>query len=164
MTGLFRQKVMERQADRLHGEILLLPRLSHAVILALLLAWLLVTVIWLATSGYARQETVQGWLEPASGVVRVYADRSGIIKQVLVGEGERVVEDQPLIVVNGDRILADGKHLESLLLAEYKSQHKLPSEQLERSEKIYQQRRQDLEQRIVATKEDLSLLEKQVAT
>ncbi|MCW8126872.1 HlyD family secretion protein [Microbulbifer halophilus] len=155
---------MERQADRLHGDILLLPRFSHVAILALLLAWVFAAVVWLAASDYARKETVQGWLEPASGVVRIYAERSGIIKQVLVEEGERVVEDQPLIVVNGDRILADGKHLESLLLAEYKSQRQLLSEQLERSEKIYRQRRRDLEQRIAATKEDLSLLEKQIAT
>lgn len=164
MTGLFRQQAMDRQSDRLHGEILLLPRLSHVVILALLLLWVLVVIVWLSGSSYARKETVLGWLEPASGVVRVYAERSGIIKQVLVREGDRVVKDQPLIVVNGDRILADGKHLESLLLAEYESQRKLLTEQLERSGTIYRQHQRDIGQRIAASEEDLALLEKQIGT
>ncbi|WKD49469.1 HlyD family secretion protein [Microbulbifer spongiae] len=164
MTGLFRRQAMEKQADRLHGEILLLPRLSHTLILSLLLAWVVAVIIWLAGSHYARRESVTGWLEPASGVVRVYAERSGIIKQVLVREGDRVIKDQPLIVVNGDRILADGKHLESLLLTEYKSQQQLVSEQLKRSEKIYHQQLRDLDQRIVAGEEDLALLEKQIET
>ncbi|WP_323845668.1 HlyD family efflux transporter periplasmic adaptor subunit [Microbulbifer magnicolonia] len=162
MTGLFRQQAMARQADRLHGDILLLPRLSHMVILALLALWVLVVIFWLATSNYARKESAQGWLEPTSGVVRVYAERSGIIKQVLVREGEKVVKEQPLIVVNGDRILADGKHLESVLLAEYESQRKLLSEQLERSERVYRRQQQDIEQRIAASEQDMALLEKQI--
>ncbi|WP_396675407.1 HlyD family secretion protein [Microbulbifer sp. JSM ZJ756] len=164
VSGLFRNQVLQRQADRLHGEILLLPRLSHLAILALLLIWVIAVVAWLCSSNYARQETVQGWLEPASGVVRVYTDSPGIIKQVLVEEGESVVEGHPLIVVNGDRILDNGKHLESLLLAEYKSQRQLLNEQLARSEKIYRQQLQDIQQQTTATRQDLSLLEKQIVT
>ncbi|MFA0813689.1 HlyD family secretion protein [Microbulbifer epialgicus] len=164
MTGLFRQQAIERHTDRLHGEILLLPRFPHIVILTLLLTWVAVVIIWLSSSSYARKESITGWLEPASGIVRVYAERSGIIKQVLVREGDQVLKDQPLIVVNGDRILADGKRLESVLLAEYESQQKLLKEQLGRSKKIYRQQRLDVDQRIAASEEDLALLEKQIET
>lgn len=164
MTGLFRQQAMERQADRLHGEVLLLPRLSHTLVLVFLLLWVVAALCWLTTGSYARKETVQGWLEPSSGVVRVYAERSGIIKQVLATEGERVAKDQPLIIVNGDRILADGKHLESLLLAEYESQRKLLTEQLARNDKIHARQQRNIEQRIAATEEDLGLLKAQIQT
>ncbi len=162
VTGLFRQQVVERQVDRLHGGVLLLPRFSHTAILALLLIWIAVVFIWLAISSYARKESVTGWLEPASGLVRVYAERSGIIKQVLVREGDRVIKGQPLLVVNGDRILADGKNLEALLLTEYESQQKLVNEQLERGDKIYRQQLHDVDERINASREDLALLEKQI--
>lgn len=154
---------MGQQTDRLHGEILLLPRLSLVIILALLALWVLAVIIWLASSSYARKETVLGWLEPSSGVVRVYAERSGTIKKVLVGEGDLVVKGQPLFVVNGDRVLTDGKHLESLILAEYESQRKLLTEQLERSEKIYRQQLRDIEHRITSREDDLTLLEEQIA-
>lgn len=162
VPGLFRQKVVERQADRLHGEILLLPRLSHSLILGILLAWVAVTIIWLANSQYARKETVQGWLEPASGVVRVYAERSGVIKSVLVSDGEKVSKGQPLFVVNGDRILEGGRRLESVLLNEYESQRKLLTAQIERAKKISSKKEQNLKQRIIAAKADLKLLEKQM--
>ncbi|BBL99988.1 toxin secretion, membrane fusion protein [Microbulbifer sp. GL-2] len=162
VTGLFRQQVLERQVDRLHGEILLLPRFSHSAILTLLLIWVVAVFIWLAVGSYARKESVLGWLEPASGVVRVYAERSGIIKQVMIREGDRVIKGQPLMVVNGDRILADGKNLESILLEEYESQKKLVNVQMERGDKIYRQRLYDIDQRIAASSEDLALLEKQM--
>ncbi|WP_299941116.1 ATP-binding cassette domain-containing protein [uncultured Microbulbifer sp.] len=71
MRGLFRQQAMEKQADRLHGEILPLPHLSHTIILSLLLAWVVVVVIWLAGSHYARKESVTGWLEPTEGEILI---------------------------------------------------------------------------------------------
>ena len=134
------------------------------MILALLISWISVTIIWLISSSYARKETVVGWLEPSSGVVRVYAEQSGIIKQVLVREGEQVVKGQPLFVVNGDRVLADGKNLESLLMEEYESQQELLTEQLKRGDRIYQQQLRNIKQQIAASKGDLALLEQQIVT
>ena len=162
MSGLFRQQVMERQADRLHGEILLLPRFSHSLIITVIFAWVVALIIWLCTGTYARKETVQGWLEPSAGVVRVYPKRTGTIKSVLVHEGDRVTEGQPLLVVNGDRILEGGEHLESILLGEYESQKKLLTEQLHRSERVHTQQQLDLEQRISSSRQDLALLERQI--
>lgn len=164
MSKLFRQQVTQRQSDRLHGEVLLLPRLSHLLILGFLLMWVALVIVWLSTSHYARKETVLGWLYPASGVVRIYAERDGIIKQVLVVDGEQVIKDQPLLIVNGDRIMADGQHLETLLLAEYEKQRDSLTEQLKREEKIYQQQRLDITQRLSANQQDLSLLETQIKT
>lgn len=162
--GLFRQEAMAQHTDRLHGEVLLLPRVSHSLLITLLLLWLFAVVIWLLTSTYARKETVVGWLEPPTGITRVYAEDIGIIKQVLVAEGETVVADQPLIIVNGDRILADGDHLETRLLNEYESQRSLLNEQLTRTSNIYQRRAQDVAQRIQAAGQDLILLDEQLIT
>ena len=162
MSGLFRQQVVERQADRLHGEILLLPRFSHSLMLGILIVWVIALIVWLVTGSYARKESVEGWLEPASGMVRVYADRAGIVKQVFVREGEKVRKGQPLFVVNGDRVLEGGDHLESILLSEYESQKKILSEQLTSSEKIYLRQKEDLNQRIAASQQELELLNKQV--
>lgn len=164
MSGLFRKQVVERQSDRLHGEVLLLPRSSHLMILALLVLWVSMAMTWLTSSNYARKETAAGWLEPSTGVLRVYAERAGVIKQVLTKEGEYVVKDQPLFVVNGDHILDDGNSLESLLIAEYEGQRQLLAEQQERGSRIHRKQLKDIEQKIAATQSDLELLEKQLAT
>jgi membrane fusion protein len=162
MTRLFHQKAIDWQADRLHGEVLLLPRLSHALILAAVILWVAAVILWLYNCNYSRKESVIGWLEPVSGIIRIHTQRSGIIKKILVHEGEWVNENQPLMVVNGDQILEGGEHLDVILLNEYESQKRLLSGQLERNEKIYLQQKKDIEQRIAFSKADLSLLDKQI--
>ena len=164
MPQLFRQQALDQQTDRLHGDILLLPQLSHSLVLGGILIWMGIAAYWLASNTYARKETVQGWLEPVSGVTRVYAKNNGIIKQVLVSDGDKVAKDQPLVIVNGDHILADGSDLESVLLSEYETQRTLLTVQLSRVESIYHRQGQDISQRIAAADESLQLLDDQLIT
>jgi membrane fusion protein len=161
---LFRQQAVDHRANRLYGDVFVLPRLSHTLIAGFLLAWVLLLVIWLVTSTYDRKETVQGWLEPSEGIVRVYARADGIIKQVLVADGDVVVPDQPLIIVDGDRRLASGEDLEKLLLGEYEAKHKLLSDQLARTNGMFDMRKHDVEERIAAVRKELALLDRQTAT
>lgn len=163
-TGLFRQEAIEQQTDRLHGDVLLLPRVSHSLLITLLFVWILAVAIWLVTCTYARKETVAGWLEPPTGITRIYAEDTGIIKQILIAEGESVMANQPLMIVNGDRMLADGDNLENRLLNEYERQRQLLDEQLARTHSIFQRRDQDVTQRIAAAEEDLMLLSEQLVT
>lgn len=164
MTDLFRKQAVEQQTQRLHGDVLLLPRTSHSLIVLLLLFWLTAVVIWLATSSFARKETVMGWLEPADGVVRVYAHSAGIVKKVLVSDGDWVDVDQPLAIVNGDRVLTSGYHLETLLLNEYDSQKALLNEQLNRTKIMGQRQLSDVKAQINSGKKELALLKLQQVT
>lgn len=89
---LFRQEAIEHQRHRLHGDVLLLPKFSHTLITGVLLLWIVAIAVWLATSVYARKETAFGWLEPPTGVIRIYPEDSGIIESILVNEGDYVTE------------------------------------------------------------------------
>lgn len=161
---LFRDQVVEQRAGRLHGEVLLLPRVRHSVVIALLLLWLLAAGIWLATSTYARKETVVGWLEPPAGVVRLYPEASGQVRQVLVKEGDKVEAGQSLIIVNGDRTLANGGRLEARLLKEFESQRRLLTEQIERARLTRQDREGSLRRQVTSIEHSLGLMGKQLAT
>lgn len=161
---LFREQVIKQKSDRLHGDVLLLPQVSHSVLIALLLVWLLALAVWLTTSTYARKETVVGWLEPPTGVVRLYPEASGQVKKILVKEGDKVQAGQPLIIINGDRILADGGNLESRLLEEYESQRRLLTEQIERADRTQQDRENSLRRQVESIKHNLSLMDEQLAT
>ncbi|MBT4522734.1 MAG: HlyD family efflux transporter periplasmic adaptor subunit [Halieaceae bacterium] len=161
---LFRAQVVERQADRLHGDVLLLPRVSYSVILALVTLWLVVAGYWLAHNTYARKETVRGYLQPASGVTRVYADGNGIIKRTLVAEGDAVVAGQPLVVINGDRQLASGDRLETLLLDEYSRQQGVLTQQVTRNQTVYWHRDEGIDQQITAARQNLKLVAAQLAS
>ena len=162
--SLFRQQAVAAQTDRLLGDVLLLPRPSHSLIIVFLLCWITAVIYWLTQNTYARKEVVQGWLQPPSGVTRLYASSEGIIKHVLIAEGERVVQNQSLVVINGDLVLASGDRLESLLLDEYAKQQSILTKQLHRSQSMYVQRERDLDQQIEAVEGELALLDAQLIT
>ena len=158
---LFRQEAIEHQRHRLHGDVLLLPKFSHTLITGVLLLWIVAIAVWLATSVYARKETALGWLEPPTGVIRIYPEDSGIIESILVNEGDYVTEHQPLVIINGDRTLASGDNLETQLLDEYEAQRKLLNEQLIRTESIFESRIRDTHQRITAAQSELQMISQQ---
>lgn len=161
VTGLFRSQVLQRQADRLQGDILLLPRLSHTVILLSLLLWLSAVVVWLTTSQYTRKATVPGWIEPSGGIVRLYGVSSGLVERVLVEEGEWVTEGQSLVIVDAGRILEGGSPLGNLLADEYEEQRALLHARLDRGERIFAERQRWLDKRLNSLKKRLALLQEQ---
>ncbi|MFV8817858.1 HlyD family secretion protein [Haliea sp. E17] len=158
MTGLFRRQAIDSHTNKLHGEVLLLPRLSHSLVLIALLLWLAATLAWLTTSTYTRKETVVGWLEADAGVVRVYARNGGNIGQVLVSEGEHVARDQPLLVVQSENSLADGRNLGSIVLDEYASQRRLLEDQLARVDSVHARKMADVQQRMASLSGNIQLL------
>ncbi|MFC3853656.1 HlyD family efflux transporter periplasmic adaptor subunit [Salinispirillum marinum] len=163
-TALFRQQAMERQRDRLWGEVLLIQPLSLRLltgIVVLIVASILTYLFW---GTYARKETVQGHLVPSSGVIRVYAARPGVIRQVLTQEGDVVQAGQPLFVINGDSILADGRHLEQVLLDEYEYKQSLLQQELERIPAVFQRRHTDLVREASAINTDVQWLNQQKST
>lgn len=164
MSDLFRTQAVKWQFNRLYGDILILPRISHTIILGFLLLCLAAVIWWLTTSTYARKETISGWLEPPKGVIRIYADDTGIVKHVLIKEGEIVSKNQPLFIVNGDHFLENGNQLESRLLDEYKTQQRLLKEQLALTVNLYQRHRLNVQKKISAVERDITIMDEQLYT
>ncbi|GAC16174.1 HlyD family secretion protein [Aliiglaciecola lipolytica] len=163
--SLFRQSAIEHQKDRLHGEILLIPTFSHVFITLCVSAWIVAVIAWLVTSQYARKESVQGWLEPPNGVMKLFPQTtSGRIEQVLVTEGQQVTAGQTLVVIDGDRTLLGGTSLQTTLLEEYKNQQRILLTQLERSDIIDAISIQSAQSKLVAMEQDLTRLDTQIST
>ena len=149
--GLFRKQAVEKQQDRLLGDVLVVPPLSYLLITFVILIFVVAAGLLLLHGSYARKETVQGFLVPDQGVIKVYASTTGIVRQVLVQDRAIVTEGQALFMINGDRILTSGEHLETLLLDEYQSQLQILKSQLTRLPSLFSNKQQDLEQTIAAT-------------
>lgn len=162
---LFRQEAINQQHDRLHGEVLVYPSISHCVIGGFIALCVVATGLWLVNSQFARKETVTGWLEPPEGVVKVYTqNNSGKVKTVLVRDGQYVERGQALLIINGDQFLADGRSLEQVQLEELTSQHEILTEELQRRRQITQRRTHDLNSQIAATRQDIVSVELQLET
>ncbi|HTF98873.1 MAG TPA: HlyD family efflux transporter periplasmic adaptor subunit [Cellvibrio sp.] len=161
---LFRQQAVQHQHRGLQGDILLTSSLPALMVSGALLVWFIAMAIWLSASEYARKETVSGWLEPPQGVLRVYANNSGFIKELLVHEGETVNADQPLLIIHGNNLLANGDGMEGQLLQELEHQQNLLLEQQQRNQQRFAQREAEGLQRISRVREELHLLEQQAIT
>jgi len=159
--GLFRKQAVDKQQDRLLGDVLVIPPLSYSLITLLILIFVTAAAVLLVQGSYARKETVQGFLVPDQGVIKVYASTTGIVRQLFVQDRSLVVEGQPLFMINGDRILASGEHLEAVLLEEYQSQQQILESQLTRLPSVYDNKQLDLDQTIAATKTSISHIQTQ---
>ncbi len=142
--GLFRSEVIEAQRERLHGQVVLLPRWPHTLVCLFLLLWVSAALIFLTQASYSRKASVRGWLEPVDGLVQVYAQSEGRLAKLLVEPGDHVVAEQPLAVINGDRVLEDGAQVESILLQEYEQQKAVLEGQLARESHLTALRRDEL--------------------
>ncbi|WP_116368723.1 HlyD family secretion protein [Parahaliea mediterranea] len=161
---LFRPEALQAQRKAKHGSALFAPHAAHTAIVSALLVWIVTAAVFLANTSYARKATVQGWLEPRQGSIRVYARGEGRIARVLVNEGEQVNRGQPLLVINGDTTLKNGEHLEELLLTEYRHQKSLLEKRSARQQVIALQRAEELKHRILATEQGLALLQEELST
>ncbi|MFO1389951.1 HlyD family secretion protein [Cellvibrio sp.] len=162
LKNLFRQEAIDAKHYGLKGDVLMLPRFSHSLILAILLLWFSIVIIWLFCSHYARKQTVVGWLEPPEGIIRIYAESTGIVRKILVKEGEFVKQDQPLLIIGDEHTLITGDDLDKGLLDEYSSQQKMLSEQLLRTQSNFEMRIRDVEKRIASSYQDLRLIDEQL--
>lgn len=162
--SLFRPQAVKNRKQRMHGDILLLPHIPHTLLLACLMVWTSLALIWLSMSHYARKETVSGWLEPPAGVVRLYPDNSGVIKKILITEGALVNQDQALMIIETEAQLSTGQQLSSQLLLEYESQRNLLEEDIKRTGTIYDGRNSDLIKKIKAAQQEFNMLSEQLQT
>lgn len=103
MTELFRKEAIKHAARRIDGEVVVARSVSVGALSWLSVAFIASGAIFLATSSYARKETVPGWLTTSAGVVRVTARGDGVVDQLLVQEGQTVVQGQPLHFLRNDR-------------------------------------------------------------
>jgi membrane fusion protein len=130
VTALFRQEVLRRQSEAAIGETMRIVPISHAAFTALLVGIITLALLYAAFAGYSRKETVQGFISPSRGVVRVVASRVGTITEVLVNEGELVTEDQVLFRVVAEETSVSGVGADTAILEALRQQRAVLEDQI----------------------------------
>lgn len=105
---LFRDEVIRRKAERLHGSVVLgHPRSTTMIVVAL--SVLALGFLGFAVLGeYARSETVRGILTTDPPAAKVNIPRQGIVTTVHVEDGDVVQAGDPLLVVDTDVLTGEG--------------------------------------------------------
>ncbi|MCL1125961.1 HlyD family efflux transporter periplasmic adaptor subunit [Shewanella surugensis] len=122
MSGLFRKQAVTAQQQKLHGEISLAQPLSLYITSFVIFIVVVISGLFLSFSYYARKETVQGYLVPDKGVIKMYANTSGNLAELHVKEGDKVVPGMPLATIIIRRSLISGTELSESILNELTQQ------------------------------------------
>jgi membrane fusion protein len=113
---------MEHRADRLHGEVNLAIPVRWQAIGYLLLAMLIVALIFMFSSSYARVETVSGLIVPDKGIAVAVPTRPGIVSQLLVKEGQAVEHGAALARITSGETTASGQTAPAQVAASLQTQ------------------------------------------
>lgn len=92
MRPLFRAEVLEHRAERLHGDVSLAIPFGWQAVGYLLLSILVTALIFLVSASYSRVETVAGQIVPDKGIAVAVPTRPGVLSQLLVKEGQAIIE------------------------------------------------------------------------
>ena len=133
--SLFRKEALEAQQASALGRILLFtPRIADALI-ALVLLFTLLLLLFVIFGSYTRKATVYGELVPVSGVIKVYPPQGGRIEAVEVQSGARVAKGAALVRINSAVDTAGGD-TQARVLAALQAQHDALQENLGRNARV----------------------------
>lgn len=105
---LFRKEVLERRADRLHGDVNLAVPVSWQLIGFALLAALFAAVLFLSFASYARVENVSGVIVLDRGIASIIPTRAGIVTALDAREGKQVKAGARLAEIRSEEAMTGG--------------------------------------------------------
>lgn len=109
MSKLFRQHAVDSWERRLEGELLITRSLGLTITTLLITIVSTSLIIWALLGTYARVEPVSGQIVASTAIAKIYAERPGHIVWAGVREGDLVRADQPLLRVETEQALIDGR-------------------------------------------------------
>ena len=130
LQSLFRPQAVTAASGEHSSVSLPVAPMSWQVLGGFILACVALVVVFLGTAEYARKETAGGALVAAGGAVRVGALRGGVVTELRVKEGDRVVSGQPLFTVASRQGLEAGGTLDAAVLASLDTQIQVLKEQI----------------------------------
>lgn len=160
---LFRQEAIDFQRhDRQWGQVVLLQPQSTKIISWSAVAMVGTIFAFLFLAQYSRKETVNGYLIPASGILRIVVPRAGVVRTVHVQQGEEVEQGQPLLTIDTDQIAATGEDVNAKMLETLVQQRRLLDQQVQAEEQRTLSEQQKLAAAIRGLETELSHLKGQV--
>ena len=162
---LFRESVLHSQGQRLFGVINLAQPLSIHLIVSAISFFIVIMIIFLSKSEYARKETVKGYLIPNLGVIKVYSNKPGTIDTIYVSDGDFVQKGDIVAKAVLSRTQPDGIDLSESVLSSLYIQKELLEKDYVQTQALtqteirgYIQKKLDLKSSITGVERQIDLL------
>jgi membrane fusion protein len=162
--SLFRREVIEQRRDRLYGEVLIIQPISFYIITAVVVVVTIFVSILLTHGTYARRETVQGFLTPDKGLIKIYATERGILTKRHIKEGALVEQGDILFSVSTRRFGDSGSDNSRRRLSELTQQKSMIQKKLEQEELLNEAKHLRLSSTVTGLSHEQTQLEEIITT
>lgn len=154
--SLFRQEAVDFQrGQRDFGDIALLQPVSTKLLVWLLTAVVTIAIVFLCFAQFSRKQTVAGYLAPAAGTLKIFAQREGILTDLYVKEGQQVGAGEPLFAVATRQIAGDGEDLDAVKLSSLRRQNESLRGQIAAEERSAAAERERLKELVASTRAEI---------
>ena len=144
---LFRSEALQAQQQQCLGELRLITPLRARLLVSLSVIVALALLVFLLLGHYTRRERVAGILVPSTGLITVSSVSSGVLRELLVREGQAVRKGQTLGVVSTERASTQGETA-AMVLVQLRSQQERTEADLRVLDALATQQRRGFDQRI----------------
>ncbi|NRB80209.1 MAG: HlyD family efflux transporter periplasmic adaptor subunit [Saccharospirillaceae bacterium] len=160
--GLFREEVLEKQKNKLTGDVIISRPVSFSIIILFIFVSISVLFLFLLNGEYSRKETVTGYVYPENGLVKISNKRDGIAIEILVSKGQEVKVGESLIVISSDTYTKEGYSVSNLLLEDLGRQFDLIQKKIDISSEVSLQKINKLVMRQHSMSQDIENVKKSV--
>ena len=162
MSDLFRKEVLDKQGQKLYGDVILAAPLSHVAIAGLLALIMAGFVAFIVIGEYARKERVYGYLTPDSGLIRVVPRQSGIIEKIDVDIGSTVEKGDVLFRVKLGTSSEQGLNTADELLSQMEGEYTELEDRLELIPREYALTRSRLSSQVDSAEKEAERITSQI--
>jgi membrane fusion protein len=160
---LFRQAAIDFQRGQHEfGEITLLQPVSTKLLVWVLTAVVAVAIVFLCFAQFSRKQTVSGYLIPASGTMKVFPIREGIVSDLQVEEGQYVKAGDSLFTVATPAVMADGEDVNATKLASMRHQKEMLEGQIKSEQRTAAAERDRLKALVASGEAEIGDIYKQI--
>lgn len=167
---LFRQEALEHATVRQYGTVILTRSVSHVLLTYLFFFLASLLIAFFTFFETIRKAPIQGMLIPTAGVIRIFPNQAGVVREIYIREGQFVREGEILFVVSSERSTSDQRSAEALiseLLVQRRDSFQIELQQAKNQARhrrtALQQRAQELQNEITRLNNQ-ALLQKQRIT
>jgi len=152
--SLFRQEAIDAQREKLLGEVSQARPVPVWVFTTMAAGMAAALVAFAFLGEYQRRERVDGYLAPDQGEARVSAPEGGVVRELLVKEGEAIAKDQPIARLKQERIV-NGENTSTLMRLQLQSRLDSLAAEAEQASQMASQQTNQARKRIDDLKKQL---------
>lgn len=158
---MFRKQVVDNHQIKLYGNIIIPIPVAAKWIAVVLLTFIFCISLLLILGEFSRRVSVNGYITPTEGLLRIKPSSSGFIQQIKVNEGQNIHQGQVLFDVAKQTELLSGEYLNEALRQQLLHKKRLSKDRIEDQKRIHRLNLEEKDRQITHLGAQIHLLNNQ---